>query len=194
MLTEFLSWLEQSHVRSRAHSALLCVSFGVTLVAGLWSTVNRQQLQRQQQRVETLQQVIGNLHSGMVVVDRGGVIREWNAAATKTFGWTADEAIGSDVAMLLPQQDQKKFRDEYQDLLSLGVTTGVRQLDCWGVTKTGEPRHVLVSVRVSQIGDDLFSLVSVDNYHKPRIIPACNLPPTATTQIPDANSTANDRN
>lgn len=194
MLTEFIMWLDQSHIRSRAHSLLLCLSFGITLVAGMWSTVSRQQVQRQQRRIETLQQVVGNLHSGMAVVDRNGIIQEWNAAATKMFGWTADEAIGSDVAILLPPADRDTFREEYNQLLALGVTSDIQHLDCWGMTKVGESKHVLVSVRVSQVGDDLFALVAIDNFHQPRLIPACNSNPDTRASEPTGNLIQADRN
>jgi PAS domain S-box-containing protein len=42
------------------------------------------------------------------------VIRSWNSGATRVFGYTADEAIGKSVLMLIPQE----LRDEETHIVS----------------------------------------------------------------------------
>jgi PAS domain S-box-containing protein len=46
--------------------------------------------------------VIANAHQAIVTADEDGRITGWNRHAELTFGWSADEAIGADMAMILP--------------------------------------------------------------------------------------------
>jgi PAS domain S-box-containing protein len=40
---------------------------------------------------------------GIIVIDRQGIIRVWNAHCEKLFGWTADQVIGQDVKIMIPE-------------------------------------------------------------------------------------------
>ena len=46
--------------------------------------------------------VIANAHQAIVTADESGTITGWNRHAELTFGWGAHEAIGAEIAMLLP--------------------------------------------------------------------------------------------
>lgn len=41
---------------------------------------------------------------GIIVIDREGVIRVWNRHAETLFGWTAAQAIGQDVKLIIPER------------------------------------------------------------------------------------------
>ncbi|TXL63521.1 PAS domain S-box protein [Zeimonas arvi] len=47
--------------------------------------------------------ILGQLAEAVVYADRGGVIRRWNAAATAMFGFTAAEAIGQRLDLIIPE-------------------------------------------------------------------------------------------
>lgn len=48
-----------------------------------------------------MQSILENSYDAFVATDRDGVISDWNAAAERTFGWSASEAIGKDIASLI---------------------------------------------------------------------------------------------
>ncbi|CAN5357461.1 hypothetical protein BH10PSE4_BH10PSE4_37800 [soil metagenome] len=47
--------------------------------------------------------IIANAHQAIVTADETGAITGWNRHAQLTFGWSEAEAIGADIAMLLPR-------------------------------------------------------------------------------------------
>lgn len=60
------------------------------------------QLKEEQNRVEV---ILRHSHDAFVAVLPNGRIRDWNAKAEQLFGWTAEEAIGRDLAsMIIPEQ------------------------------------------------------------------------------------------
>lgn len=50
--------------------------------------------------------IIENTSEGMIVIDRAGHIETFNPAAEHIFGYTAQEVIGKDVSILLPEGDR----------------------------------------------------------------------------------------
>ncbi len=64
------------------------------------------QLKEEQHRVEV---ILRHSHDAFVAVLPDGRIRDWNAKAEQLFGWTAEEAIGRDLAtMIIPEQFQSR--------------------------------------------------------------------------------------
>ena len=47
-------------------------------------------------------------HAGdaIIVIDRDGIIRVWNGFAERLFLWTADQVIGHDVKIMIPERLQ----------------------------------------------------------------------------------------
>jgi PAS domain S-box-containing protein len=55
--------------------------------------------------------IIDSALDAVVTMDMGGVIREWNAQAERTFGWTKAEAIGRDLGeVLVPERLREAHR------------------------------------------------------------------------------------
>lgn len=46
----------------------------------------------------------------IVIVDTEGTIEFWNQAATETYGYTPEEAIGRDMARIVPEEERASFR------------------------------------------------------------------------------------
>jgi len=66
------------------------------------------QMQTEQQRI----QVLTNLADGAITINALGLIEYVNPMAERMFGYSSDEMIGSNVAMLMPEPDQSSH-DEY---------------------------------------------------------------------------------
>jgi PAS domain S-box-containing protein len=75
-------------------SRLVGVNWDVTAVRNL-----ERSLRASEDRARNM---IANAHQAIVTADEAGRISGWNRHAELTFGWSAQEAIGADLAMILP--------------------------------------------------------------------------------------------
>lgn len=71
---------------------------------------NRDQIEAQ---TKYLEGVISNIYDGVIVMDEKGIIRDANPAMTRIFGYSKDELVGNDVAMLLPNGQHKDQHQSY---------------------------------------------------------------------------------
>ena len=78
----------------------------------------------------------------------GGVITSWNGAAERLFGWTAAEAIGRHITLIVPVD---RHAEENEVLARVGRGERVDHFDT--VRKTKDGRLIHVSITVSPIKD-----------------------------------------
>ena len=76
----------------------------------------------------------------------GGIINYWNAAATRIFGYTAEEMIGSPITRIIPVELQT---EEAEILAKLGRGERIDHFETVRLDKNG--RRVTVSVTVSPL-------------------------------------------
>ena len=65
-------------------------------------------LNARSQSEHRLAQVLNAVVDGIVTADEGGIIQTFNPAAQKIFGYSADEARGQSLNMLMPQAEAKQ--------------------------------------------------------------------------------------
>jgi PAS domain S-box-containing protein len=101
-----------------------------------------------------LSAIIESSFDAIVSKDLNGVIQSWNAAAERLFGYTAAEAIGKHITMLIPENKQ----DEEDYILSR-IRSGerVKSFDTVRQRKDGELVHV--SLMISPVCDDAGRIV-----------------------------------
>jgi two-component system, LuxR family, sensor kinase FixL len=85
-------------------------------------------------RQAQLQSILDTVPEAMVVIDERGVMRSFSATAERLFGWTAEEAIGKNVSILMPQP----YRREHDGYLDRYRTTGERRIIGIGRIVVGE--------------------------------------------------------
>lgn len=56
----------------------------------------------------------------IVYSDREGVIRLWNAGAERLFGFTADEALGQSLDLIIPEKQRPRHWDGYDAVMKTG--------------------------------------------------------------------------
>jgi two-component system sensor kinase FixL len=66
------------------------------------------------------QSILATVPDAMIVIDAGGTILSFSAAAEAMFGFAGDEAIGQNVRMLMPQPD----RDRHDGYIRRYIETG----------------------------------------------------------------------
>jgi PAS domain S-box-containing protein len=109
MLLALLVWILASG-KSRA------VALALDMTRELRSS--HAQISAEQQRMKV---ILENSHDAFVAIDTSGFVTDWNTQAERTFGWSASEAIGKDLATLIIPPDQREAHN-----------TGLRQFAASG--------------------------------------------------------------
>ncbi|SMF18060.1 transcriptional regulator [Azospirillum oryzae] len=58
----------------------------------------------------------------IVYSDREGIIRFWNAGAERVFGFTAEEALGQSLDIIIPERQRQRHWDGYDEVMKSGVS------------------------------------------------------------------------
>jgi PAS domain S-box-containing protein len=72
---------------------------------------------------ELLAQLVTELADAVVLADAEGTIVFWNAAATRLFGWSAEEAIGQTLDLIVPERQRERHWAGYLAVMDTGVTS-----------------------------------------------------------------------
>jgi len=92
-------------------------------------------------------QIVQACGDGMVVCDAGGTIVFWNAAATRIFGFTAEDAHGQSLDLIIPQAQRQRHWDGFHKTLATGTTRyGSEVLRVPALHKEGKPLSIAFSV------------------------------------------------
>ena len=96
-----------------------------------------------------LARVVESSDDAIVSKDLNGIILSWNRAAERIFGYTAAEAVGQSIRMIIPA-DRQGEEDTVLERIRAGQP--VTQFETIRQRKNGEP--VPISLTVSPIYDD----------------------------------------
>jgi PAS domain S-box-containing protein len=66
--------------------------------------------------------VLHTISDAIVETDREGLIRFWNPGAVRIFGFTADEAHGQSLDIIIPENQRKRHWDGYTKVMETGET------------------------------------------------------------------------
>ncbi|TXH31811.1 MAG: PAS domain S-box protein [Rhodospirillaceae bacterium] len=76
------------------------------------------------EREAHLQSVLDTVPDAMIVIDTGGIMQSFSATAERLFGYTAQEAIGQNVKILMPAP----YREQHDGYLNHYMKTGERRI------------------------------------------------------------------
>jgi two-component system, LuxR family, sensor kinase FixL len=71
-----------------------------------------------------LKSILDTVPDAMIVIDEAGIMQSFSAAAERLFGYSASEAIGKNVSILMPSPDQ----EAHDGYLRRYLTTGERRI------------------------------------------------------------------
>lgn len=77
----------------------LSVGFGMAVGGGWFHAARR----REAAVNDHLRSILDTVPDGVVVIDRAGLMTSFSPAAERMFGWTAEEALGRNVSLLMPE-------------------------------------------------------------------------------------------
>lgn len=66
--------------------------------------------------------LVAGMPDAIVHADAAGVIQVWNAGATRLFGFTAEEAIGRSLDIIIPEGLRDRHWTGYRDTMRTGQT------------------------------------------------------------------------
>lgn len=104
-----------------------------------------------------LQSILETVPEAMIVIDERGVIQSFSAAAVRLFGWSAPEAMGCNVSLLMPEP----YRSEHDDYLDRYAQTGERRIIgtgriVVGQRKDGSTFPMELAVGEAKVGESRF--------------------------------------
>jgi two-component system sensor kinase FixL len=129
-----------SHPGDLVNAALFAI-LGPAIAFGGW------RLQRQsartadalihlEEREAHLQSILDTVPDAMISIDEHGIMQSFSTTAERLFGWRAEEVIGRNVSLLMPQP----YRDAHDSYLLRYLTTGERRIIGIGRVVVGERR------------------------------------------------------
>jgi PAS domain S-box-containing protein len=72
--------------------------------------------------------IVEEAHDAVIFADREGKIRLWNTGAEETFGYTAEEALGQSLDLIIPEKHRPSHWAGYYWVMETGVTRYGRDL------------------------------------------------------------------
>jgi two-component system sensor kinase FixL len=118
-------------------AAFGAIGFGIAWFGG-WFRRNRRAAAAAAEQVLAreahLESILETVPDAMIVIDERGIINDFSAAAQRTFGYTAQEAVGRNVKMLMPSP----YRESHDEYLARYLDTGERRIIGIGRVVVGE--------------------------------------------------------
>jgi PAS domain S-box-containing protein len=74
------------------------------------------------------QHIVDNSQDAIIFADHEGIIRLWNAGAETIFGYSAAEALGHSVDLIIPDRLRARHWEGYRRVIATGVTRYDRRL------------------------------------------------------------------
>jgi two-component system sensor kinase FixL len=103
----------------------------------LRDTLDLEQTQQAlRQSEEYTRAVLESAVDGMITIDENGIIETFNRAAAFIFGYSAEEAVGRSVSLLMPPP----YRDEHDDYIRRYLRTGEKRVIGIGREVVGQRR------------------------------------------------------
>jgi PAS domain S-box-containing protein len=69
-----------------------------------------------------LSQLVGCVGDAIIVVDAHEKIVLWNAAATRIFGYSEDEALGNSLDLIIPERHRQRHNEGCRKSMDTGIT------------------------------------------------------------------------
>ena len=68
------------------------------------------------------EQLVRSMGDAVVISDAQGAIQLWNAAATRLFGFSEEEAMGRPLDLIIPQRLRGRHNEGYAHTVASGIT------------------------------------------------------------------------
>jgi PAS domain S-box-containing protein len=91
--------------------------------------------------------IVEEMPEAVIFADREGTIRLWNRGAETMFGYSADEALGQSLDLIVPERFRARHWEGYRQVMATGVTSyGQRLLAVPAMRKNGQRISIEFSI------------------------------------------------
>jgi PAS domain S-box-containing protein len=105
-------------------------------------------------------QIIESAPEAVIFADRDGIIRLWNAGAEAMFGYSAKEAVGQNLDLIIPERQRGRHWEGYHKVMATGVTRyGKELLAVPAIRKDGT--RISLEFSVTLVPDEAGQLLGV---------------------------------
>jgi PAS domain S-box-containing protein len=66
--------------------------------------------------------IVEGAQAGIIFADERGIIRLWNSGAEAMFGYTAEEAVGHTMELIIPEKHRARHDEGYARVMQTGIT------------------------------------------------------------------------
>ena len=87
----------------------------------------KQTFQMVKESESRIRAIVETAVDGIITINSKGKVEAMNRSAEKMFGWTADEVIGNNIKMLMPEPDQSQHDGYLKNFLSTGLAKVIGQ-------------------------------------------------------------------
>lgn len=71
---------------------------------------------------DILEHIVSQAPDAILYSDRDGIIRLWNQGAERIFGFSAQDAIGQSLDLIIPEAQRQRHWDGYHQNMATGIT------------------------------------------------------------------------
>lgn len=71
---------------------------------------------------DTFRQIVEGAPEAVMLADRQGIIRLWNAGSASLFGYSAEEALGQNLDLIIPEPMRNRHWEGYHRVMATGKT------------------------------------------------------------------------
>ncbi len=108
-----------------------------------------------------VQQLVQAVGDAVVVCDAAGAIVLWNPAAQRMFGYTAEEALGQSLDLIIPERLRGRHWEGYRHTMATGVTRyGSDLLRVPALDKAGRAMSIAFTVALLHAADGSVSAIA----------------------------------
>ncbi len=104
------------------------------------------------QRESLCQRIVDQCATGVLYASRDGRVRLWNRGCEQIFGWSAAEAVGQSMDMIIPEKHRTRHWEGWDAVMKSGVTKyGREPLAVPALTKDG--RRISIEFNILLLRD-----------------------------------------
>lgn len=106
-------------------------------------------------RDELLARLVRDLADAVIICNPEGTIVFWNAAATRVFGWPADQVMGASLDVIIPERLRDRHWQGYHNVMKTGETSyGDRLLEVPALHHDGRTLSIAFTVSLLRGSDE----------------------------------------
>jgi PAS domain S-box-containing protein len=147
-----LGYVAKANIREQLQNAVKAVSYGREFVTEEPNPGNHKmdpnRITQAEQAQARLAAIVESSNDAIISKDLDGIITTWNAAAERIYGYSAREAVGQPITVIIPPELREK---EARILQRLGSGERIEHFETVRVAKSG--KRLNVSLTVSPIKD-----------------------------------------